>query len=72
MLTTINGKPRDTDTNGLMELPLLAFLATLDVNPKLVAVALNGDVVPKSTFETAIVRQGDAVEIVRMVGGGAA
>jgi thiamine biosynthesis protein ThiS len=35
-----------------------------------VAVAINGDVIPKSTFGDAVVREGDAIEIVRMVGGG--
>lgn len=70
MRTTVNGKPRETDAHGHM--PLLAFLAAHEVNPKLVAVAINGDVIPKSTFDTAVIREGDAVEIVRMVGGGAA
>ena len=70
MNNTINGKPRDTEAGAASEMPLLAFLAAHDVNPKLVAVAINGDVIPKSTFDTAIVREGDAIEIVRMVGGG--
>jgi thiamine biosynthesis protein ThiS len=52
-------------------MPLLDFLAANDVNPKLVAVAINGDVIPKSTFPGAVVREGDDIEIVRMVGGGA-
>ena len=72
MRTTVNGKPRETDAHGAVDMPLLAFLAAHEVNPKLVAVAVNGDVIPKSTFDTAVVREGDAVEIVRMVGGGAA
>lgn len=71
MNTTVNGKPRSTGASA-SSMPLLAFLAAHDVNPKLVAVAINGDVVPKSTFADAVVREGDAIEIVRMVGGGAA
>ena len=70
MRTTVNGKPRETDAGGASEMALLAFLAAHDVNPKLVAVAINGDVIPKSTFGDAVVREGDAIEIVRMVGGG--
>jgi thiamine biosynthesis protein ThiS len=70
MRTTVNGKPRETDAGGAREMPLLAFLAAHDVNSKLVAVAVNGEVIPKSTFGDAIVRDGDAIEIVRMVGGG--
>ena len=72
MRTMVNGKPRETDAHSTVDMPLLAFLAAHEVNPKLVAVAINGDVIPKSTFDTAVVREGDAVEIVRMVGGGAA
>lgn len=71
MHTTVNGKPRETETAGASEIALLAFLVTHDVNPKLVAIAINGDVIPKSTFADAVVREGDAIEIVRMVGGGA-
>ena len=71
MNTTVNGKPRTTEVSA-SSMPLLVFLAAHDVNPKLVAVAINGDVIPKSTFADALVREGDAIEIVRMVGGGAA
>ena len=71
MHTIVNGKPRETEAAGASEIELLVFLAAHDVNPKLVAIAINGDVIPKSTFADAVVREGDAVEIVRMVGGGA-
>ena len=40
-------------------MPLLDFLAAYDVNPKLVAVAINGDVIPKTAYAAAIVRDGD-------------
>jgi sulfur carrier protein len=65
---TVNGKPREID--GEMDLP--AFLRTFDVNPRLVAVAINGDVIPKGEYDAARVREGDVLEVVRMVGGGAA
>ena len=67
MNITVNGKPREIDRE--MDLP--AFLRTFDVNPKLVAVAINGDVIPKDAYASQRVRDGDALEIVRMVGGGA-
>jgi sulfur carrier protein len=74
MHLTVNGKPRDVDAgaNGADAMPLLDLLAVFEVNPRLVAVAINGDVIPKSEFAAARVRDGDALEIVRMVGGGAA
>ncbi len=71
MQLIVNGKPREVgDSDGAM--PLLTLLEVFEINPKLVAVAINGDVIAKSTFGGARVRDGDAIEIVRMVGGGSA
>lgn len=67
MKITVNGKPREID--GETDLP--SFLRAFDINPRLVAVAINGDVVPKHAYETTRVREGDVLEVVRMVGGGA-
>lgn len=71
MRLTINGKLHDIDTDGSSSRPLRDVLQRLDVNPRLVAVAINGDVIPKTEYTCARVREGDALEIVRMVGGGA-
>ena len=65
---TLNGKPRTFDAN----LSITDLLSQLEINPRLVAVAINGEVVPKKLFATTRVHDGDTVEIVRMVGGGAA
>jgi sulfur carrier protein len=51
--------------------PLLAYLAQLGVNPRAIAVEHNGTILERSAYEAVTLRQGDAVEIVRMVGGGA-
>jgi sulfur carrier protein len=67
MRITVNGKPREID----LEMDLPAFLRAFDVNPRLVAVAINGDVIPKGEYASARVRDGDVLEVVRMVGGGA-
>ena len=62
----LNGRPRDIEqTNSIAD-----FLVALNVNPQQVAVAINGEVVPRSTWQDVKVAQGDAVEIVRAVGGG--
>ncbi len=63
---TLNGKPHalDGQTN------VTSLLAVLSINPKQVAVAINGEVVPRGTWTDAKVTEGDAVEIVRAVGGG--
>jgi len=68
MQITVNGKPRQIV--GEMDLP--AFLRAHDINPRLVAVAVNGHVVPKDRYAETRVRPGDVLEVVRMVGGGAA
>jgi sulfur carrier protein len=71
MKLTINGKPHTLDINGAAEIDLPTLLERFEINPRLVAVAINGDVIPKGEYATAKVRAGDALEIVRMVGGGA-
>jgi sulfur carrier protein len=67
MRITVNGKPREIEG----ETPLPVFLQAYGIDPRLVAVAINGDVIPKAEYERACVRDGDEVEVVRMVGGGA-
>ena len=64
---TVNGKPRRVEG----PLSVTAFLKTLDINAGQVAVAINGEVVTRSEWKDATVKDGDAVEVVRAVGGGA-
>ena len=51
--------------------PLLRYLEQLGVDPRAVAVEHNGEIVERVAFESVVLRAGDQVEIVRMVGGGA-
>jgi sulfur carrier protein len=51
--------------------PLPAYLEKLGVNPRAIAVEHNGTILERSEYESVTLREGDAVEIVRMVGGGA-
>lgn len=64
---TLNGKPREVPSQANVTL----LLENLKVNPKQVAVAVNGEVVPRATWGETPVRHGDIVEVVRAVGGGA-
>ena len=50
--------------------PLLAYLEHLGVSPRAVAVELNGVIIERSEYANTTLKAGDAVEIVRMVGGG--
>jgi sulfur carrier protein len=63
---TVNGKRRQIEG----ETDVAAFLRALKIDPRTVAVACNGEVVPRDEHANVTVRDGDAVEIVRMVGGG--
>jgi thiamine biosynthesis protein ThiS len=63
---TVNGKRREVE--GEIDLP--GFLKSLDVDVRLIAVAHNGEVIPRDQYDGIRLRHGDKLEIVRMVGGG--
>ena len=63
---TLNGKPHAL--NG--QVSIVGLLAALNINPKQVAVAVNGEVVRRDAWADAELAEGDTVEIVRAVGGG--
>jgi thiamine biosynthesis protein ThiS len=46
------------------------LLATLDIDPRRVAIEHNLVVLKRASFETTQVRDGDQIEIVNFVGGG--
>lgn len=62
----VNGKPREV-ADGL---DLQSYLATIDINMRFIAVGYNGQVVRKEDFGAVKLYAGDALEIVRPVGGG--
>jgi thiamine biosynthesis protein ThiS len=63
---TVNGEKRQLPA----ETDLVGFLKEIDVDVRLVAVAHNGDVIPRKDYGSVRLRDGDTLEIVRMVGGG--
>jgi len=62
----LNGKGREVagDTT------VLGLLNELDIKPQGIAVELNLEIVSKSKFAETVLKDGDKVEIVRMVAGG--
>lgn len=66
MQIVVNGDERSVPEG----LTLAGLLESLGIDRRMVAVAHNGDVVPRATYDEITVHEGDAVEIVRMVGGG--
>ncbi len=63
---TLNGDPYE-----LAEpLTISRLLATLEIDPRRVAVEHNLVIVKRATYDASIVQPGDQVEIVNFVGGG--
>jgi thiamine biosynthesis protein ThiS len=62
----VNGKHRDVEQPA----SLLALLEQIGVDPRIVAVERNGEIVKRTLFAETPIGEGDELEIVRMVGGG--
>ena len=62
----LNGERREVET----QLTVHSLLHQFDLLERRVAVAINTEVVPKSRFDTAVIREGDRVEVIQAVGGG--
>jgi thiamine biosynthesis protein ThiS len=62
----LNGEPYDIAG----PVSISALLATLNLDPRIVAVEHNVVVVKRQRYDDTIVNDGDEVEIVRFVGGG--
>lgn len=66
MQITINGESREVAAG----VTVAALLDELDLSGQRLAVELNQEIVPRSTFAEQILQAGDQVEIVRAIGGG--
>jgi sulfur carrier protein len=62
----VNGESRPCTAETLLP----AFLAVLGLNPRLVAVEYNGEILHRQLWETTHLRPDDRLEIVTIVGGG--
>jgi sulfur carrier protein len=65
MEITVNGERKNV---GAMS--VLQFLQTLEIDPRRVAVEYNKEILPKGSYETTVLQDGDLLEIVHFVGGG--
>jgi len=63
---TVNGEPRRSTATSIAVL-----VAELGLKPDKVAVEHNGTIVPRSTLAETALADGDTLEIVHFVGGGA-
>ncbi|CAN5343599.1 sulfur carrier protein ThiS [soil metagenome] len=62
----VNGETRTLPADGTAA----RLIELLDLGGKRLAMEVNGEIVPRSTFDKHRLRDGDRVEIVRAVGGG--
>jgi sulfur carrier protein len=67
MNITVNGRSMEVADGITVE----ALLAQLAVRREFTAVAVNREITPRATYESVRLREGDRVEIVRPMGGGA-
>lgn len=63
---TVNGEIQRCSTH----VTLPHFLESLGMNPRLVAVEYNGEILHRQFWETTEMTEGDRLEIVTIVGGG--
>ena len=70
MKVLVNGK-ETTVNDAISVAQLLAELHGADSNTRGIAVALNGEVVTRGHWDEAILSEGDRLEVLRAVGGGA-
>ncbi|EAJ7141509.1 sulfur carrier protein ThiS [Campylobacter jejuni] len=54
----------------LKEIKFMDFIKEKDLKIELIALELNGEIIPKSKFENLILKENDKAEIVSFVGGG--
>jgi sulfur carrier protein len=62
----VNGSDRTCDP----DLTMLQLLDFLGLNPRLLAIEYNGEILHRQFWQETIVRSGDRLEIVTIVGGG--
>ena len=65
MRIQVNGEPREVDAFTILDL-----VQALSLDPRKVAVERNLEIVPKSTFPSTLITEGDRLEIVHFIGGG--
>ena len=67
MELTINGEKR---SGFVAPLTVADLLEQLGINPKSVAVERNLEIIARNVMNKAAIQDGDAIEIIRLVGGG--
>lgn len=61
-----NGQPRDIPVGST----IADLLCTLQIAHKRVVAQLDGEIVPRETFDQIVLHEGSKLELITMVGGG--
>ncbi|CAA6826720.1 MAG: Unknown protein [uncultured Thiotrichaceae bacterium] len=62
----LNGKPRSVEDQQTVE----QLVTALELTNQRIAIEVNQELVPRSTFSSTTLSEGDEVEIVGAIGGG--
>jgi sulfur carrier protein len=65
MRVKINGKPED-----IQEKTILDILKSRNVEPRMVAVEVNAELIEREQYETTFLKEGDEIEFLYFMGGG--
>ena len=66
MTVTVNDEPRTLPAGATVA----DLVAGLGLGPRRIAIEVNREVVPRSTYASTNLQDGDAVEVIHFVGGG--
>lgn len=64
-MVKINGESHNVDGKTVSQ-----YLADTGYDTKRIAIEINGEIVPKTQYDSTVLQQGDVVEVVSFVGGG--
>lgn len=66
MQVNVNGASREIAPASTVQ----HLLELLDLDRGRLAIEVNGEIVPRSTFTACVLQEGDSIEIVQAIGGG--
>lgn len=66
MKIIFNGQPEEVNTRMILK----QFLELKGINPNIVACELNLNVIRRKDLDKTELREGDTLEVIRMIGGG--
>ena len=70
MITQVVLKVNGESRRCAIGTPLTELLKQLGLNPRLVAVEYNGEILHKQFWDITLMKEGDILEVVTIVGGG--